>query len=660
MRILKQLLLAAMVIMLLAGTAATTLFTSPATLQYVKETVNELSPETRARIISTAKPFVFFLRDNLGVTLPLPSLQPPAPSAPSEFSLLFQRPSLLAYSRRFTNNWGSDITLHIGDESAATNIVQYRIYDALNNRLVQVKNLDEPLLVPHFPCASFKGEGCAYPTSLTLKTSHLPEGVYFASLVTDTDRLSQVIFFALRKPAASATASVALMIPENTWQAYNQQGGASFYTEMAADKKFEISYLRPIDNTAGNDYHNARVIVPLLRLLREQNVAVRLFTNEELTWNKDYLKGVKMLLIAGHDEYWTTDLRNHIDAFAESGGNIAVFGGNIGWAHANKGDAGSNNLFLYYGETQDSDPHYAQSGYPFRYWIDNPIEKTFGMTYLLGGLPIRSQFTREEAAKRGISDAQYDMSCGMIVMDETHPIFAGTGLKKHDLFGETSHLMAFEIDAAPIFADGSINRTLSMATPQDLHPIAYALMFNSSVPAYNGNPSGHFQTAATIAERKLKSGGHLIHFGSIGWFRAWALGDTHARQIFLNTLNLLGGEIPKPTNLIAMPSVTSASNNQADRIDALRLRKDDDGKYALYKSLMSEASPGSEIFSELRYGLAVLKAKGHQQASEMLEKIDSIPANHLMPDVKQAIQEQERLKKEIMSLSWVAKRKNRP
>lgn len=649
MRFFKHLLVIAIICITISSITLALLMQSPASFQQIKESLSSLSPETRAKITATAKPFIFFLRDNFGI--PIPISVPSKPFISSEFNHRFERPSLLGYSHRFTNDYGSNVTLHIADEEIATSIVQYRIYDALNNRLVQLENLDTVLQVPHFPCASFKGDGCAYPTSLELKTSHLPEGVYFTSLVTDTNRLSQVIFFALRKPATKANATVALMIPENTWQAYNQQGGASFYTASPPDKKFEISYLRPIPNAPGNDYHNARVIVPLLRMLREQNIAVRMFTNEDLTWNKDYLKHVNLLLIVGHDEYWTTDLRNHIDGFAAKGGKVAVFGGNIGWAHANKSDAGSNNLFLYYGEVQNRDPHYSQSGYPFRYWINNPIEKTFGMTYMLGGLPIRSSYTREDAAKRGISDAQYDISRGMIVMDEAHPIFANTNLKKGDLFGETSHVMAFEIDAAPIFADGSINRTLSPITPEDLHPIAYALMFNSSVPAYNSNPSGHFQTAATIAERKLKSGGHLIHFGSIGWFRAWALGDVKTKQIFLNTLHLLGDDLTQPTNLIAAPAVISTSDNAADTLDALRLRSDDDGKYAFYTSFMDETAPGSEIFSELRYGLAVLTAKGHKDATKMLHSIDTVHANHLYPDSKQSAQEQERIKRQLRQSS---------
>ncbi len=53
------------------------------------------------------------------------------------------------------------------------------------------------------------------------------------------------------------------------------------------------------------------------------------------------LAGYKVLILAGHDEYWSREMRDHVEAFVAAGGNVAVFAGNVAWWQIRYNAAGS-------------------------------------------------------------------------------------------------------------------------------------------------------------------------------------------------------------------------------------------------------------------------------------------------------------------------------
>ncbi len=45
----------------------------------------------------------------------------------------------------------------------------------------------------------------------------------------------------------------------------------------------------------------------------------------------NFLGAYRLLISAGHDEYWSEAMRRNIEAFVENGGNVAFFSGNTCW-----------------------------------------------------------------------------------------------------------------------------------------------------------------------------------------------------------------------------------------------------------------------------------------------------------------------------------------
>ena len=63
----------------------------------------------------------------------------------------------------------------------------------------------------------------------------------------------------------------------------------------------------------------------------ENGYTVHHLTQHDLHEEPDALSGYKCAAIVGHDEYWTWEMRDRIDAFVASGGGLARFGGNFLW-----------------------------------------------------------------------------------------------------------------------------------------------------------------------------------------------------------------------------------------------------------------------------------------------------------------------------------------
>ena len=50
--------------------------------------------------------------------------------------------------------------------------------------------------------------------------------------------------------------------------------------------------------------------------------------NSDLEFHPENLKHYRLVLSVGHDEYWSSPMRDHLEAFIAGGGNVAFFSGN--------------------------------------------------------------------------------------------------------------------------------------------------------------------------------------------------------------------------------------------------------------------------------------------------------------------------------------------
>jgi hypothetical protein len=187
-------------------------------------------------------------------------------------------------------------------------------------------------------------DGCGWPVGYRL---HVPanwsSGVYTAECSlpgTDAD-LGKALFIV--KPVRP-TSTIAMSINVATYQAYNMWGGRSLYGKLnpldgepdptVAFRTTRVSFDRPY--LVGE---NARLILTnyfdeyelrFVKWLESESISVDFYTSVDLH-ERSLDSAYHLLVIVGHDEYWSRDHRAHVEEFIAGGGNLAVFAGNTCW-----------------------------------------------------------------------------------------------------------------------------------------------------------------------------------------------------------------------------------------------------------------------------------------------------------------------------------------
>lgn len=147
-------------------------------------------------------------------------------------------------------------------------------------------------------------------------------------------------------------ADIVFVTPDSTWgAAYNffgnkgtEKAGASVYGSGGplggtGPRAYAVSYDRPII-TRGNIVNHWDVLdLPLIEWIEDNGFNVKYIGSYDLDQQhvNDVLGTSKVLLSVGHDEYWSSGMRNNAIAFRNSGRNLIFFSGNevfwkIRWA----------------------------------------------------------------------------------------------------------------------------------------------------------------------------------------------------------------------------------------------------------------------------------------------------------------------------------------
>ena len=195
-------------------------------------------------------------------------------------------------------------------------------------------------------------------------------GVYVARLnVNDVNFPQGKLYdvpFVVTKNANDPRASIVVLCNTNTWLAYNSAPfaanddglGAVYGTDgPLSDKNTGFSCYRthqlqqPMFQTGVNlPWPNARPYIyygmdqdgyPYSHLLRaerflhvwlgENGYAFDVITDFDLHSNLGVLNGYKVLMIAGHSEYWSTQALDVVAQFLNQGGRVIVYSGNTGF-----------------------------------------------------------------------------------------------------------------------------------------------------------------------------------------------------------------------------------------------------------------------------------------------------------------------------------------
>jgi len=327
--------------------------------------------------------------------------------------------------------------------------------------------------------------GCNWPSrySLTIP-SNWPSGLYVAAFWIDSASYIEVPFV-VRASQPGKSSNVLVQVPFTTMQAYNNwpglaRNGKSLYDQNSVNgRATTVSFDRPFDpNSTYGQGHFINAFVPWL----EQNGYVAEYCSSlDLHNDPTLLSHYQLLVTAGHDEYWSLQMRNNVDQFVLQGGNFAIFGGNTCWWQVrfepNQESGASNRAMICYKSAAAdpiSDPSLKTDNW-FALSPPNPENSTTGLT------------TRSGAIWQGPDGGR--PSTPFIVNQADHWVFVNTNVTNGQAFAGA--WVGYETDALDLTSVANkLVPTGNDGSPQNFQVLA--ISDATDWPAYGvGSQPGH-------------------------------------------------------------------------------------------------------------------------------------------------------------------------
>ena len=320
-----------------------------------------------------------------------------------------------------------------------------------------------------------------------------PSGVYLARLTARASGRQAYVVFVVRDDTRRA--ALLFQSSVTTFAAYNNWGGRSLYAFNSAGAPARaVSFDRPYAmNPYGVPLDGAgdflrRFEYNALRWLEREGYDVAYATDVDTHRRSDLLPRHRAFLSVGHDEYWTWEMRDHVEAARDRGVHLAFLGANASfWQIRLEPDASgaADRTIVGYKDGAAADPLAADPARARRvtaHWRDDPT-------------------ARPEAAMIGVMYVADPVDADVVVDDASHWAFAGTGLARG---GVLPGLLGYEVDA------------IASASPPGLARLAHSPFELAS------GESGY----ADMTLYQAPSGALVFATGSMYW--NWGLDDYNA------------------------------------------------------------------------------------------------------------------------------------
>jgi len=354
--------------------------------------------------------------------------------------------------------------------------------------------------------------GCGWPVAVQLAIgTDWRSGGYIVRLVgitADGARLEYHHVFLLCA-AGGSEAPILLVAATGTWLAYNDWGGSNHYEGITGPARDQfsprVSMLRPfsrgfavlpegaprvpfrlppvmgaalrhphVEWAYANGYSKkyasagwASYERHFLRWAEQAGYGVDVCALHDLHADPTVLSRYRAVVFVGHDEYWTREARDAVDAYVEAGGHVARFAGNFLWQ--TRIENGGTTQVCYKYRARAEDPLYNSKGRALTTtaWesmeVARPGASTFGVNALRG-------------MYAGWAGAVPRGAGGFTVYRPAHWAFAGTDLYYGDVFGAASRIFGYEVDGLDYsFRDGLPIAAGTDGAPEGLEIIAMGL-----------------------------------------------------------------------------------------------------------------------------------------------------------------------------------------
>lgn len=378
--------------------------------------------------------------------------------------------------------------------------------------------------------------GCRWPESFRVKIGEdWPSGYYQMTLSAQDrggqwsrrgTRTAQGTLFFIVKPAKPSS-KILIQLCTNTYNAYTNYGGYSLYAynAIAKNQGHRVSFERPQSSQFD------RWELPFVSWCEKNGYKLDYAANSDLEFHPEILADYKLVLSVGHDEYWSTPMRDALEGFIAKGGNVAFFSGNTCCWQVRSEDGGR--ALTCWKENYAEDPQWLETNKRTvstlwsHHVLQRPENTMTGVGFLKGGYrKSHGQFMQEKA--------EYTLH------RPEHWVFEGTGLKRGDVFGDKDTIVGYECDGCEIeWRDGLPFATARDGTPKSFEVLATCpVRWHPDDAAWYERWDKDHDGAATLGV--YTQGGTVFTSGSTDWAHGLKGSDKVVDRVTRNVLDRLG------------------------------------------------------------------------------------------------------------------------
>lgn len=514
-------------------------------------------------------------------------------------ALFYERPledpgylEVWCYTDRLSYRPGEVVHIH-----ASTTAQEFSIEIVRDGARPHVVQRIERVRAPCTPLRpDFYERGCDWPVALEWPVSpDLPSGFYMiiarARNAAGQLREQEHGFFVL--PTGERRGELLLIAATSTWTAYNDWGGANNYQAAHAPAGFgfapRLTIHRPFargliwtPEGAPRKPHDFPIPVhsipryptiefayargfskwyanagwatyerPFAVWAEQQGYRLDYATQHDLHFTPEILDDYRCVVLVGHDEYWSREMREAIDAFVERGGHVARFAANCAW-QIRLEDGGATQV-CYKSRAHEADPLASiDMTRATSLWEDPKINwpgaRTFGLNATAGLYAHVGNLV-----PRGTG--------GFTVYRPEHWALGGTDLCYGDVFGGDARILGYEVDGLDYTVrQGLPYATFSDGAPSSVEILAMGLACNNEIMrGYRGEVSYYGDISATLATVRYgsadgalraagargagmivtftKGAGSVFSAGSCEWVAGLKRGDVFTQAITRNVLD---------------------------------------------------------------------------------------------------------------------------
>ena len=440
-------------------------------------------------------------------------LQPPAPF-------------VMGYANRLSCAPGEAVSFHLSSSSKSLSLKIERV-GASNDIVLEKGDID---CGTHPIPDRASSHGCAWPVAFVLTVpADWQSGYYVASFSAKDQEARGTVEFVVRSAEPGKDTRILLQLSTNTYNAYTNWGGHSLYSYHDRDglQGHRVSFDRPLTSLY------PRWELPFVKWAEANGYVIDYAVNSDLEFHPNLLKHYRLVLSVGHDEYWSSPMRDHLEAHIADGGNVAFFSGNTCCWQVRSEDNGR--ALTCWKQWYNLDPLYRRGDHQLlstawsHHLVQRPENQLTGVGFLWGGYHrSHGQFMDGPSSFR--------------VHRPDHWLFKGTDLKRDDRFGGKDSIVGYECDGCEL----TWREGLPFPTCQDGTPKSFTVL--ASCPArwapddcywYDRFPVDRVGAAVLGTYSR---GGTVVTVGTTDWSHGLRGNDPVVVQITRNVLDRLSRE----------------------------------------------------------------------------------------------------------------------